>query len=82
MDLPAPRKGIGHGIVVADGVLPFLQDAALFENGLRMEVPPPQQKLFPFSVSMVTIGAFQAVSSNVGRLLRLGMSQRIVVAAP
>src|SRR5438034_6214847 len=49
---------------------------------LRIAVPPPQQKFFPFSSSMVTTGAFHAASSAVGRLPRLGSSQRMVVVAP
>src|SRR5439155_758994 len=48
---------------------------------LRIAVPPPQQKFFPFSSSMVTTGAFHAASSAVGRLPRLGRSQRMVVVA-
>ena len=47
-----------------------------------MALPPPQQKFLPFSLSMVTIGAFHAASSNVARLLRFGISHRIVVVAP
>ena len=48
----------------------------------RMAVPPPQQKFLPFSLSMVTSGAFHAASSALGRLLRIGSSQRMVVVAP
>src|SRR5207244_8587414 len=48
----------------------------------RIAVPPPQQRFFPFSLSMVTTGAFHAARSAVGRLLRWGISQRMVVVAP
>src|SRR5438477_1289100 len=48
----------------------------------RMAVPPPQQKFLPFSLSIVTTGAFQAAKSAVAKLPLLGMNQRIVVVAP
>ena len=41
-------------------------------------MPPPQQKFLPFSLSIVTIGAFQAASNTVARLLRFGINQHPV----
>src|SRR5258708_9070226 len=48
----------------------------------RIAVPPPQQKFFPFSLSMVTTGAFHAASMAVGGLVRLGINPRMVVSPP
>src|SRR2546426_10828162 len=48
----------------------------------RMAVPPPQQKFFFCSPSMVTSGRYQAARSAVGKLARLGMNKRMVVVVP
>src|SRR5258708_39958204 len=48
----------------------------------RIAVPPPQQKFFPFSLSMVTTGAFHAASMAGGGLGGLGNNHRIVGVAP
>ena len=65
--------------MVTDGISPLLKTPDCSKFVLRIAVPPPQQKFFPFSVSMVTTGAFHAASSAVARLLRLGMNGLMVV---